>query len=261
MAILSIHDKEAIRHFTDRNPLLHLFERGDLDDFFWPYTTWYALREGDIVRQLALLYHAGDLPVLIAVPEQPVEHMPPLLTELRRLLPHCFYAHLHPEYAGILADNYQMQTMEQVYMMGLTNFDRLGSDDSSSIIALNESHLPALHEFYQQANPQNWFTPRMLATGRYYGIFEYNQLVSVAGVHAYSTTYNAAAIGNVATHPNFRGKGYAHRTCAHLCKVLLQDGITNVGLNVHVHNTVAITVYRSLGFESMAQIGTYMFTS
>jgi ribosomal protein S18 acetylase RimI-like enzyme len=261
MAILSIHDKEAIRHFTDRNPLLYLFERGDLDDFFWPYTTWYASCEGDVIRQLALLYHAGDFPVLIAVPEQPVEHMPPFLTELRRLLPRCFYAHLHPEHAGILADNYKMQTLEQVYRMGLTNIDRLGSADASSIIALKESHLQALEAFYQQANPQNWFTPRMLATGRYYGIFEYNQLVSVAGVLVYSTTYNAAAIGNVATHPNFRGKGYAHRTCAHLCKMLLQDGITNIGLNVHIHNTIAMSVYRSLGFESIAQIGTYMFTS
>jgi hypothetical protein len=51
MPLISLHDKTRIKAFTDLHPQLHLFERGDLDDLFWPYTTWYGWEEDGVTRQ------------------------------------------------------------------------------------------------------------------------------------------------------------------------------------------------------------------
>ena len=37
----------------------------------------------------------------------------------------------------------------------------------------------------------------------------FGALVAVAGTHLVSDTYGVAAIGNVFTHPDYRGRGYA----------------------------------------------------
>ncbi|MEM7348809.1 MAG: hypothetical protein AAF485_31655 [Chloroflexota bacterium] len=36
---ISIHSKEQLTDFFRQNPYLHIYALGDLDDFFWPYTT------------------------------------------------------------------------------------------------------------------------------------------------------------------------------------------------------------------------------
>ena len=43
MAWVCLHEREPIAAFCRRDIALHLYTIGDLDPFFWPYTTWYAL--------------------------------------------------------------------------------------------------------------------------------------------------------------------------------------------------------------------------
>jgi hypothetical protein len=45
MHAIFLHDKDAIRALLLRDPELHIYSIGDLDDFFWPYTAWHTLRE------------------------------------------------------------------------------------------------------------------------------------------------------------------------------------------------------------------------
>ena len=86
-----------------RDPQLHAYELGDLDDFFWPYTTWY--RHGDT---LALLYHGGDPPTLLAFAEPDHEdELTTLLTGLLPLLPRRFHAHLSPGAERVLVGPFQ----------------------------------------------------------------------------------------------------------------------------------------------------------
>jgi hypothetical protein len=44
MSMVMLHDKGEIEAFLRRDVSLHIYEIGDLDDVFWPHTTWYALR-------------------------------------------------------------------------------------------------------------------------------------------------------------------------------------------------------------------------
>ena len=99
------------------------------------------------------------------------------------------------------------------------------------------------------AYPETWFTPRMLATGRYVGIRHDGRLACVAGVHVHSPAWGVAALGNVATLPELRGRGLARAACAALCLLLLEDGIETIALNVRADNAAAIAAYSLLGFE------------
>ena len=50
-----LHDREQIERFLRRDPGLHIYGLGDLDDRFWPFTTWYGGRDGGDLQALFLL--------------------------------------------------------------------------------------------------------------------------------------------------------------------------------------------------------------
>lgn len=62
------------------------------------------------------------------------------------------------------------------------------------------------------------------------------------------------SLGNIAVHPDHRGKGLARKVTAALVKSLLDEGIEQIGLNVSDSNPAAIACYTRLGFE---RVGTY----
>ncbi|MFL5704574.1 MAG: GNAT family N-acetyltransferase [Ktedonobacteraceae bacterium] len=111
--------------------------------------------------------------------------------------------------------------------------------------------LDELETFYADSYPGNWFDPRMLETGCYYGLRRNKQLASVAGIHVYSPRYKVAVLGNVTTHPDYRGQGLATAVCAKLCQALLRT-VDYVGLNVKTDNLSAIKCYERLGFAPIA---------
>jgi hypothetical protein len=37
----SVHDRTELAAELRKDPALHAYELGDLDDFFWPYTSWF----------------------------------------------------------------------------------------------------------------------------------------------------------------------------------------------------------------------------
>jgi ribosomal protein S18 acetylase RimI-like enzyme len=251
MPVVSLHDKGEIERYLRKNALIHLYELGDLDDFFWPYTTWYALQEAGEVQSLLLLYSAISPPVLLAISE----NLPALRTLLQssiHLLPARFYAHLSGDLAGLLATQYQVDSHGLHYKMALVDRSRRETVHTSEAMPLTEADLEELQALYLVSYPGNSFDPRMLQTGHYYGMRRNNMLVSVAGVHVYSPRYRVGVVGNVTTHPDYRGKGLGTAVCARLCKELLHT-VDHIGLNVKVDNAPAIASYKRLGFEVVGE--------
>ena len=82
MKAICLHSQQEIEAFLRRNPFLHLYSLGDLDDFFWPYTTWYALKDQQQITQLALLYTGTSPPTLLGLTEGPVDLMRELLQSI-----------------------------------------------------------------------------------------------------------------------------------------------------------------------------------
>jgi ribosomal protein S18 acetylase RimI-like enzyme len=257
--VICLHTKKAVEEFCRRNPFLHLYAIGDLDDFFWPHTTWFALQERGEVCQLALFYTDPTMrvPTLLALAEPPEDSMRDLLRALRPVLPRRFYAHFTGTTADVLSDDYRIQSHGRFHKMGLIDPSRLASIDASEAVALTPADTPDLHALYGASYPGNWFVPRMLETGSYFGIRRDSALVSVAGVHVYSPEYKVAALGNITTRPDVRGQGLARLATAHLCQELRRAGIETIGLNVKAENRSAIACYEKLGFQHVADYGEY----
>ncbi len=141
--------------------------------------------------------------------------------------------------------------------MALTIRSHLDRVDTSAVQQLGISDAKDLQELYSMSYPGNWFESRMLKTGYYYGVRQGGTLVSVAGVHLYSQQYRVAALGNITTHPQFRGQGLAAAACTKLCQALLPT-VDHIGLNVKADNKGAISCYAKLGFEPVATYEEYL---
>jgi predicted GNAT family acetyltransferase len=193
------------------------------------------------------VYVGLPIPTLLALSDE-YEVIAKLLTSIQHLLPYRFYAHLSPGLKRVLSSTYDLESHGEHYKMALLDKIPLPNKDYSGIVRLGKRELTEIQALYKQSYPENWFDPRMLETGQYFGLREDNLLVSIAGIHVYSPQYKVAALGNIATLPAYRNKGYGTRVTAKLCQALISEGM-QVGLNVKKDNNAAISSYKRLGFE------------
>lgn len=245
MPVVELADRTRLRAYYRRDPALHVYELGDLDDFFWPRTRWFALEPA-----VALVY---DDTTLIALGDPTA--LAPLLGELRDRLPARLHAHLSPGLLGVLADRYRVERRAECLKMVLARRDAAVAAD---VVRLGPADHAELRAFYDASYPDHWFDPRMLATGHYVGVRD-GGLVAAAGVHVYAPAEGVAALGNIAVAPDRRGHGLGARVTAAVCESLA--GIAHVGLNVRADNRAAIACYERLGFTPIARYDEALLTS
>ncbi|OGR81073.1 MAG: hypothetical protein A2X32_09015 [Elusimicrobia bacterium GWC2_64_44] len=244
-----LHDKAVIEAFLRKDTPQNIYTIGDLDDFFWGHTAWLGVKRAGALKALALLYTGGATPTLLALCAAGARPWArELIKRWAAVLPPVFYAHLSPGLADALGRVRKLVSHGTHTKMTLVDKKRVLAADTSGTAVLSGRDLPALLKFYAQSYPGNWFEPRMLETGMYYGIRERGALAAVAGVHVYSRKYKVAALGNITTRPDMRGKGLATKVTARVCRELLKN-VSAVGLNVKADNAAAVGCYRGLGFR------------
>jgi ribosomal protein S18 acetylase RimI-like enzyme len=256
MATVCLHDRKEIEECLRREALLHLYELGDLDDDTWPFTTWYGLRAGDDLTAVMLLYTRPNLPVVLALGEANREQVGALLRDAMRLLPARCYAHLSPGLENVLGERYGLEARGQHLKMALTNPDRTREADAAAAEPLSPADAADAQQLYEDSYPGHWFERGELQSKPYFGVRVDGRLVGIAGVHAYSESYGVAALGNIATHPEYRRQGLGRAATAGLCQ-FLSGRVEDIGLNVKSTNEAAIRCYRGLGFETIAAYGEY----
>jgi ribosomal protein S18 acetylase RimI-like enzyme len=256
--IRRLRDRSRLEEFLRRDPWLHLYELGDLDDFYWPHTTWYGLAEDEELRAVCLLYTGREPPTLIALGGRsaPVRA---LLEGVRDRLPPAFYAHLSPGVAASLRPSFELVSHGLHLKMALSDPPRDLLDAAVQTEPLGPEDEGELLELYTTAYPDHWFDPRMLETGQYLGIRDEGQLVSAGGVHVWSPRLGVAALGNIVTHPDWRGHGLGTAVTAALCRNL-RERTPLIGLNVGADNLLAIHCYRRIGFRVVTEYEEHRIT-
>ncbi len=124
----------------------------------------------------------------------------------------------------------------------------IASRSALAMARLDASYMPQLEALYAHGGGDA-FRQRSLELGVFYGVFDDGCLVSVAGTHIVSDHERIAALGNVMTHPAYRGQGLATAATSAVCGELLDRGIEMIGLSVSRANEAAIRVYEKLGFK------------
>jgi len=255
VAPVCLHDKASIERLLRQEVYLQLYGIGDLDDFFWPYTTWYAESGLAGSSPIALVYTGGSLPTLLMFSGR-TQEASQLLESSAHLLPQRFHAHLSAGLEAALLKTHRLASHGTSLKMGLLNRVAAENGDCAGTCSLGPRDAAEIAAFYAHSYPGNWFDPRMLETGQYFGVRQHGTLASIAGVHVYSRQYGVAALGNIATAHAERNKGYARQATARVCQSLLVD-VSHVGLNVRADNAAAIACYRKLGFETVGSYGEY----
>jgi ribosomal protein S18 acetylase RimI-like enzyme len=98
----------------------------------------------------------------------------------------------------------------------------------------------------------SWLASSAIADGVYYGMRVNGQLVSAAGTHVISPQARLAVVGNVLTHLDYRGRGFATAVTGAVTAELLRSS-DEVVLNVRADNPPAINAYRRLGYTEHAR--------
>jgi ribosomal protein S18 acetylase RimI-like enzyme len=255
MNLINLRDKKLLARYFRKDPFLHLYSLGDLDDFFWSKTTCYGITTGKSVDKVVLVYRGGTMPVLLAL-SQPGQLDKGYINQLIQLLPDQFYAHLSPGVEESFSSIFTISDHGDHYKMGLQDPSRIEKVNTENTFSLTEIDLEEIQSLYQSSYPGNAFDPRMLLTRQYFGYRIDGKLLSIGGVHVYSPTFRVAALGNITTHPEFRNQGLGKAVTAKLC-LSLRENIDIIGLNVKQDNLPALSLYHSLGFNISAEYGEF----
>ncbi|MCD4702362.1 MAG: GNAT family N-acetyltransferase [Candidatus Aegiribacteria sp.] len=251
-----IHDRRELENYLRKNIFLNIYAIGDLDDFFWPCTCWFGHRSAGKVDSVALLYTGMKLPTLIIMSED-ISPARELLASIEHLLPDPVYCHLSPGLEGALEKSRDLETHRRFYRMALLDREAIYDNDCRDVVQLKGSDLEELLGFYDRSYPRNWFDPRMLETGKYFCIRHNGNIVSAGGIHVYSSEYRVGTLGNIATHPEYRGSGFGTAVTAMVCRSMLKT-VDHIGLNVRTDNSAAISCYEKLGFRTVASYCEFM---
>lgn len=248
--IVKMNDKAVLEEFLRQDTYLHIYEIGDLDDFFYEKTTWYGWQNADSgkLECVFVLYKGDKIPVLLGFEDNNIIAAKEFFGQLLYELPKHFYAHLSPDLKDCFNERFQTNSFGRYIKMRLDELKAPKDTETTELRTLGEIDKSATKEFLDESYPGNWLNTRMLETGHYKGAYFDNRLAAVAGIHVYSAKYRVAALGNVATHPDYRRRGLGSLVTHALCEKLLKS-VDAVGLNVAESNDHAIKCYENIGFS------------
>lgn len=112
----------------------------------------------------------------------------------------------------------------------------------------------ALNALYALGGGPAYYGERHLRNGVYFGAFEDGRLAAVAGTHVVAPNVGVAVVGNVFTHPAYRGQGLATRVTSRVTAELFDRGCALVVLTVDAQNAPAVQAYRRLGYSPGAAV-------
>ena len=126
--------------------------------------------------------------------------------------------------------------------------------DIHGLVELTQEHVPQMVALTKLTNPGP-FASRTIEFGHYYGLFDGDKLVAMAGQRLHIGNY--MEISAVCTHPDHLGRGYARQLLAyHVNRIIAASGIPI--LHVRGDNERAITLYEKLGFVKCADAYFYI---
>ncbi len=240
MHIRTLSGKTEILPILAADRLYAAYPLADLSDGLFEQCEWVvAERDGPVA--LAMTFNGLATPSLFVMGQS--DGVSAILRS--RLHVHETHLTLRLEHEQAVASVYRLSDVRQMFRMYV---DRQSFKASSlQTIRLHSSDLSALNELYRWGGP-GYFAAYQLEQGVYYGALENGKLISAAGTHVVAPEYGIAAVGNVYTHPDYRGRGFATACTAAVTADLLDMGCATVVLNVRQNNTPAVRAYQQLGY-------------
>jgi RimJ/RimL family protein N-acetyltransferase len=240
LTLQTTSDRALIRRFLETDRLFAAYALCDLEDREFGRTRWGAAFEGERLVAIVLEY-SGMTPQPMFVMGRP-DGIDAILAEVIRP---------RAAYVASLSDN--LPAVEAHYRLDAgVPMVRMWVDRArfrpypADVRKLLPVEIGELNRLYQLGFA-SWLPSSAIAEGVYYGIRVGGKLVAAAGTHVISPTAKLAVVGNVLTHIDYRGRGYATAVTGAVTAELLRT-CDQVALNVRSDNPPALQAYRRLGF-------------
>jgi GNAT superfamily N-acetyltransferase len=238
-------DRQMLREFLERDRLYAAYALCDLDEREFGRTRWGVALEGGHPVAVAMEY-AGMTPQPLFVLGDP-DGVAAVLRDVVK--PRVAYLAAPTELLGAVDDLYRVDPgppMVRMWVDGSTFRPFPGA--AVRLVPADVGDLDRLYDL----GMTSWLPAESVANGVYHGVRLGGRLIAAAGTHVISREARLAAVGNVFTHVDFRGRGYAKVVTSAVTAELLRY-VDQVILNVRSDNPPALAAYRALGYQEHAR--------
>lgn len=249
------HAEYLVRPLRDRDELLATltphrpyaaYAIGQLQPHLFARSEWWVAR-GAQGQALFLSSHGGLGDALFAL--GPADALEAIL----RL-------HPGPRHAFLTCQPHQLETVQRYYILpSAYDMVRMGVGRETftpvrgEVQRLTGRDVRRINRLYRADGTPAFYTAQNIDDAVYYGAFDEDRLVAVAGTHVVSQDEAIGVIGNVFTHPRYRGQGLGTLVTSAVTRELLTSGRDAV-LSVDPANEAAARAYRRLGFREAGRI-------
>jgi ribosomal protein S18 acetylase RimI-like enzyme len=254
VTVRRLEDRAAVRERLSLNKPYAAFALAYLEARRFAMAEFYEIEHNG--RQ-ALLFHGRGLPgsssQLFGDP---------------RLLPALLRLHPGPRSTLLTCEPEQTETALATYhLWHPQSMQRLVLDAKAftlpekvpNLRRLTASDAYELNRLYALEGDGIWYTGRQIQEGLYYGVQHHGRLIAAAGTHIHSATESVGVVGNVFTHPDFRGHGLGTAVTAAVADKLLER-CDLIVLSVDPANRSARHIYENLGFREAGRLVEAMAT-
>jgi ribosomal protein S18 acetylase RimI-like enzyme len=233
-------DRELLRSFLTTDRLYAAYAICDLEEREFGRTRWGAAYDGDDLVAVGLEY-TGPTPQPLFVMGR-TDGIDAILRDV--IKPRTAYIAARPEMLPAVEAHYRVDPGPQMLRMWV---DRAHFRPyPATVQRLLPVEIGELNRLYQLGFA-SWLPSSAIADGVYYGMRVNGRLIAAAGTHVVSPGSRLAVVGNVLTHSDNRGRGFATAVTGAVTADLLRS-CDQVVLNVRADNPPAINAYRHLGY-------------
>jgi GNAT superfamily N-acetyltransferase len=279
MITFETRDAGLLRGLLESDRVAGAYLLGDLEAPFFEQGRWLVAARGGTPIATVLVFTAFADPVILSFGE--VDGVEAIVapggprTEVRGLRTACperCYLKIPPEHEEPFARAFEILERETMKVMATVRAEPValrpcpgrpragrGVEARTSTREQDIRRLTAdvpvdrILDVYR-SYPGHFFEPGQLTTGIYFGSFEGDRLVAVAGTHVYSPAARVAVVGNIVTAVDGRGRGHATACTAAVIDALRQRGCDTIVLHVAESNAPALACYRHLGFLEYGRV-------
>ena len=240
LTLQTTNDRALLRRFLESDRLFAAYALCDLEDREFARTRWGAAFEEDRLVAVVLEYSGMTPQPMFAMGR--ADGIEAIVAEVIR--PRAAYIAALPESLPAVEAHYRLDPGVPMVRMWVdrARFQPYPAD----VQRLLPVEIGELNRLYQLGFA-SWLPSSAIAEGVYYGIRVNGRLVAAAGTHVVSPGARLAVVGNVLTHIDYRGRGYATAVTGAVTAELLRT-CDQVALNVRSDNPPALQAYRRLGY-------------
>ena len=128
-----------------------------------------------------------------------------------------------------------------------------GETPSAALRRLSARDIGAVNRLNSSESSGVGYRAAQIEEGIYFGVFDEGMLVAMAGTHGVAASERIAVVGNVFTHPLYRGNHFARQATSAVTGALLES-CDEVVLTVDPKNEPAVKAYTHLGYQETCRL-------